>query len=83
MRRHWKQILLAAGSALGSMIIAALLQDKNEQRSSAASQPASDQPGQQRNQAPAGRRESAINFLSDVLAETYRKIRTSESSKRP
>lgn len=82
MRRHWKQILLAAGSALGSMIIAALVQDKNKTDSSAPSQMPAAQPGQ-RQQEPASRRDSAISFLSDVLAETYRKIRTSESTKRP
>ncbi len=83
MKRHWKQIVLAVASALASTLIAAL----TRREESPAERPATN-PAAPRTASPppaktsAGVRGVAVSFLSDVMAETYRKVRTEQSEKR-
>lgn len=74
MKKQWRTVLVAAGSAVSSMIVAALLRERNEDREPAKAAPAPERRGRE----PATKRDMAINFLSDLLAETYRKIRSQQ-----
>ncbi|HEY1012668.1 MAG TPA: hypothetical protein VGE07_08200 [Herpetosiphonaceae bacterium] len=82
MKKQWRTMLLAAGSAVSSMIVAALLRER-KQESHAEAEPAAERRGAAQAAAgPVTKRDMAINFLSDLLAETYRKIR-SQQDRRP
>ncbi len=83
MKRHWKQIVLAVASALASTLIAALTRREDP----SAERPASNQTATGTGTPPpaktsAGVRGVAVSFLADVMAETYRKVRTEQSEKR-
>lgn len=82
MKRHWKQILLAVSSAAVSTVVAALTRRDHPTDSSSAAEPTSSVGANVSAKADPGLRGSAINFLSDVMAETYRKIRTEQGEKR-
>ena len=85
MKKQWRNILLAAGSAVSSMIVAALLHERKEDSPTSGSQaePARAEPApERRHLEPATKRDMAINFLSDLLAETYRKLRSQEGKTR-
>ncbi|MBA3469169.1 MAG: hypothetical protein H0T53_05940 [Herpetosiphonaceae bacterium] len=81
MKRHWKQILFAAISALASTAIAALTRRDDPPAERPAGNDAA--PGSAATaKSSAGIRGVAVGFLSDVMAETYRKVRAEQSDKR-
>ncbi len=79
MKRHWKQALVTLGSTLGSLVLAALLRsdDPHDQ----PQPPAAEQRLAQRPQ-PRGLRGHIVDMVSDVLAETYRKVREQQERQR-
>jgi len=84
MKRHWKQILLAGAGALASTIVAALTKREDKPTDSDTPKGAAVGVSSAASSAKdsAGLRAAAISFLSDVMAETYRKLRTDQGEKR-
>ena len=81
MKKRTKQVVLALGSTVGSALLALLLnqeQDEDQGQSTSTAAPATSALQSQRS---SGLRATVVDLLSDVLAETYRKIRVDRSEK--
>lgn len=81
MKRQWKQILWTVAGAIGSTIVAALLRRDDQSATPSASNattttstPAAGPSGAVRG--------GIVGLVSDILAETYRKIQTEQREKR-
>jgi hypothetical protein len=83
MKRHWKQIVLAVVSALASTLIAALTRREETPADRVATSDGAGAPAAAPSaKTSAGMRGAAVSFFSDVMAETYRKVRSEQSEKR-
>lgn len=77
MKPNWKQIMTALSGTIGSVIVAAVL-NRQRQSDTTVNEAQSATPPPQ----ASGLRATAINLVSDILAETYRKIRHQEAEQR-
>ncbi|MBP8251543.1 MAG: hypothetical protein KAX40_04215 [Herpetosiphon sp.] len=76
MKKHWKTIAMTLLSALGSAIMARLNRSDETPSQSAVIDSEPDVRSRVADKPTAtGMRGMAVEFLSDVMAETYRKLR--------
>ena len=81
MKRQWKHILWTVAGAIGSTVVAAVLRRDDPAEIPLATNvaPSASAPSTMPTAAVRGK---IVGLISDILAETYRKIQTEQREKR-